>query len=744
MKKASLNPAAIGSFFLNHGEKLAFAAVGAFSLLLAWWGVDAVRSQSVKPDRKPDAVATLAGQASANIDSVRKIPAERMPGRQPLQPAIDPWRPGQVKIAPAPAARPLLNRPLVAELSKRTKPEVFPIESLQAVAGIAVLPDPNARAGDPEFGPRQPDLPQPEDDPGRKPPRGPARGKPRDRDRERDRERGGDGSAFGLEGGPAPELNVAAAPRQPGKITPFVIVTGLIPAAKQQQEYQRRFGSASFRDPRRDSPKWGVYLVERARVVAGGAPRWERLDVRSAAQPQPGRLAAGEMRGGSDEVQQLLAPEMLPQAFFLAAEESEAVYAAPLPQRIDEPWGTTGVHPWFLDRVAEFSGDAGGQGEKDTGDFAEATLADLLKDARERAGREFRLTAVSLDAEPRLQKNVGLYKVGVRSAKPAAEVAIGDIGLTTDPVFAVSEQWGKQLSLDGTTAEPRACNLRCRIDLVGRTPVIRILELEIVDDAGEPVEAPRTDPAPQRIAAGEFIAPEGMPLAGEQGGPVAGADNRLFRFIDTTVKPGETYRYRVKFALRNPNVDLAARHLADVAAAKGDFLVSELSNETPAVRVPEPVTLIARTIDKDTKRKLKVKGGAVEVMILAPSAKTGNFSLRSMLTDIGGLANVMPELNRAGDVRFFGEALTTDRLLVAAHGPQDDRPDIRSTEPPEPLEMLFLRPDGSFDLVTAADAERQVRRYGDTLYKPGTRVPDDGRPDPRNREDAPPGGGGVF
>jgi hypothetical protein len=733
MKKASLNPAALGSFFLNHGEKLAFATVGAFSLLLAWWGVEAVRSQSVKPDRKPEAVSNLAGQAAANIDSVRKVPNERLPSRQPLQPVIDPWRPGQVKIAAAPAARTLLNRPLVAELSKRTKPDVFPIEDLRAVAGIAVLPDPNARAGDAEPGPRQPDLAPQEDDRRRKP-----RSKPKGR------QQPDDGSAFGLEGGPAPDPNVAAAPRQAGKITPFVIVTGLIPAAKQQQEYERRFGSASFRDPRRDSPKWGVYLVERARVVDGGAPRWERLEVKSATQPQPGRIAAGEMGGGPGEVQQPLDQETLPRAFFLAAEESEAVYAAPLPQRIDEPWGAAGVHPWFLDRIEEFSGDPGRQGAPDAGDLAETTLADLLEDARKLAGKEFRLATVSLDAEPRLQKNVGLYKVGVRSAKPAAEVPVGEIGMTADPVFAVSEQWGKQLSLDGITAEPRACNLRCRVDLVGKTPVVRILELELVDDAGKRIDAPRTEPAPQRVVAGEGMAPAGMPPGGEQGGLVAGADNRLFRFIDTTVKPGETYRYRVKFALRNPNVDLAARHLADVAAAKGDFLVSELSNETPSVRVPEPVTLVARTIDKDTKRKLKVKGEAVEVMILAPSEQTGNLALRSTLTDIGGLANVTPELNRAGDVRFFGEPVTTDRLLVAAHGPQDDRSDIRSTEPPEPLEMLFLRTDGSFDVVTAADAERQVRRYGDTLFKPGTQVPDDGRPERRDREDLPPGGGGVF
>lgn len=271
--KVSFSPAAIGAFFVNHGEKVVFACVGAFALLLAWWGIDAVRTQTVKPDRKPDAVASLATQATTNIGSVRKVPPERLPSRDPLPPAIDPWRPQQVKITAAPPSTTLLDRPLFTELSKRTKPDVFAIEDVRAVAGIAVLPNPAAQGGGPEFAPRQPDLaPPPQEDPRGRPPRGrPPRG----------RETAGEASPFGLQGGLTPEMTpTAAAPQQPGKITPFVVVTGLIPTLKQQREFERRFGSASFRDPRRDRPQWAVYLVERSRVVPGGTPKWERLEVK--------------------------------------------------------------------------------------------------------------------------------------------------------------------------------------------------------------------------------------------------------------------------------------------------------------------------------------------------------------------------------------------------------------------------------------------------------------------------------
>lgn len=739
MKKPSLSlgPAALKAFFVNHGEKLGLAVVGMFALMLSWWGIDAVRTQSVRPDRKPDAVSGLAGQASANIEQVRKVPAERLPSREPLQPAIDPWRPQQVKIAAAPSPGALFDRPLFGELSKRTKPDVFPIEELRAVAGIAVLPNPAAQAGGPELAPRQPDLtPPPEQDPRRRPPRGrPPRG----------REMAGEGSPFGLEGGLTPELSSPAMvqPQQPGKITPFVIVTGLIPTAKQEQEFERRFGSTSFRDPRRDRPQWAPYLVERARVTPGGTPRWEKIEVKNVAAADPGgRPGMSELSGaGGAPGQQPIEPETLPPAFFLQPEESAVSYAAPLPQRIDDPWGGVGVHPWFRPKLEEFLKGAGVDRKPQAAKVGEADLADILKDAKKRMGTEVRLEGVALQPDPERQRDVGLYKFGVHATDPATEVEIGTIGVTTSPVFAVSEQWGRQLSLDGTVNEPRSGNLRCRIDLVGKTPVVRILEVEFLAEDGAVAET-LTDPAPQPVQAGEGMLPNAGPaMGGEFGQAVAGAENRLFRFVDLAVKPGETYRYRVKFALRNPNVGLASRHLADLDSAKGEFLISNFSNETPAVRVPEPVTLIARTIDKETRRKMKLKGETLEVLLLAPSEKTGNYSLRATVTDRGGLANVTPDFNKPTDVRFYGEPLTTESVLVAAHGSQEERADIRSREPPEPLEMLFLREDGSFAFVSAADGERQIRRYGATLFLPGTQMPDDRRADRKDKDrEEPPGG----
>lgn len=742
MKKPalSLNAAGIGGFFMAHGEKLLLAAVGALSLLLVWWGIDAVRSRAISQDRGPAAIAELATQAKANIVLDQKVPADRLPSRQPIAPLIDPWRPQQVQVVKPPENRPLLNRPLFAELTKRTKPDVFALADLRAVAGIAVLPDPRADQLGADLGPPVPEpAPSPEEKPGRRP------GKPRGGGR--DREAPPDGGLFGLGGPPMnlpPQGDVAA--RQRGIVEPFVVVTGLVPAARQRAEYERRFAAASYRDARRDSPLWGEYLVERARVLPEGAGRWERLEVKNVERSAPGgRVGMGPMPGGPEGAAATpWEQETLPPAFFLQAEETEIGYVAPLPQRLDEPWGPAAVHPWFVPQLEKFLADprAGGPAASPAttislAEFVKQTAG--LKNPAKQSGEEFRLEDVVLGAAPEPQQDVGLYKFAVATDDGSTAVEVGEIGTARQPVFAVSERWARQLSVDGTSERSQTCNLRVRIDVVGKTPVARILELELLDDAGQATET-RVDPDP--AASGGGGGPGQIPVPGPEGfGPqglgqtASLAENRLFRFVDTTVKPGESYRYRVKFALRNPNVRLPPQHLADPAAAKAEFLISEYSNETPVVRVPAETMLLARTIDRDTALKMKIRGDALEVMLLAPSKQTGNLELRSVVTDVGGLANVDPDLNKAGDTRFFGEAAATDSVLVDARGPQLDRADIRSPEPPEPLELLFLRTDGSFESVAAAESERRVRRYGDTFFKPGTKLPDDGQPDKPERPD---------
>lgn len=207
--------------------------------------------------------------------------------------------------------------------------------------------------------------------------------------------------------------------------------------------------------------------------------------------------------------------------------------------------------------------------------------------------------------------------------------------------------------------------------------------------------------------------PAAPPPAGSEAGAAGGKEFRMFRFIDTSVEPGKTYRYRLKHAMKNPNYQVATQHLGNPSYAKETWLISQSSNETAAASVPDPTAVLVGPLRKaDMKR---MKAGMLEVFILAPSARTGDYALRGLVTEPGGLLNVDEKLNKPGDKRTRGEDFRTDRVLVDVRGRQEDRADQRSTRPPEPFEVLCLRPDGGFEFVSAADAEPVIAEHKATL-----------------------------
>jgi hypothetical protein len=193
-------------------------------------------------------------------------------------------------------------------------------------------------------------------------------------------------------------------------------------------------------------------------------------------------------------------------------------------------------------------------------------------------------------------------------------------------------------------------------------------------------------------------------------------DHRLFRFVDTDVESGKTYRYRVRLSVWNPNFKLPAQHLAESSLAKDPLLASAASNTTAPVTVPGSTTILARAERKaETKR---LKSGLVEILVLGENPLTGDYSLRSLITEVGGMVNVDKRLNRPVETRTRGEDILTKRLFIDMRGRQEDRDDGRigkNGPRPEPIEMLLLCEDGSFEAVTTADSQTVIDRYVGTL-----------------------------
>lgn len=691
MKRPSMkfDKDAIVAFLLNHCEKLVVGAVALAALGLAWGGVNSLRLKSVKPDQTPAALTSLNATATNHINAATKPPAaNRKAGKLAL--AIDPWRPQQVKIVPAPEMA-LLDRPLFQELAKRTKPNVFPIEDLRAVAGIAVLPAveaPNAAdvppAAPPQFEQARPERPRG---------RGPRRGAEPPTD-------------LASQG---PELVPVMGDTTRGRIAPYVIVTGLVPVARQREEFERCFASVGFRDPELDAPQWGQYLIERAVVGTGGADRWERLKLKN--------VETFDKQGGPPNQPQPtepLQPELLPAAFLVGATEADVGYAAAVPQRIDDSWGFAAVHPWFLPQLKRLLEQNLVGLDVDRG--AAPTDAKQLRDSPDDfVGKVVLLEGMKFVGDPDPQRQAGVVAHGVAAADGSVTFATDEVGAVDSIVFAIAGPWARTLALDGGVSPDVACTLRVRLEMIGQTPVARILGIRYVAaDGGAGEEL--VDPTPLPLAGGQpgGLAP-GSQL--EAAGPQEGADFRLFRFVDTDVKPGQQYSYRVKFALRNPNFDLDQQYLTDAALAKGEFLVSKESNQSAPVRVPEPTSMLVKPLTKDEIKRMKMKPGWFEILVLGENAATGNYAIRGLLTEVGGLANVDPALNKPGDQRTRGEAITTGRILVDVRGRQEDRGNTGSaTGPGDMLEMLFLDPKtGAFEFVSAADSQSRYDRYAHTM-----------------------------
>jgi hypothetical protein len=683
--------AAIGDFFLHHCEKFIVVIVGLGALALLWGGLDAVGAKSVRPEQTPQAIEAIAEKAVRHVDAQPKPPENTVVEGGRLEAAIDPWRPQQVKMAPAPDEQLVIDRPLFQELSKRSKPEVLPIEDLQAVAGIAVMPD----TGDPNAA-RVADPAPAADDAAQKPRR---RNRPERRPQE-----------------PSPAQNaVAGGPR--ARVVPYVVVTGLVPVTKQRDEFSRCFRSAGFRDAELDEPKWGQYLIERTSVTAGAGERWERLPVKNVP-----TFAEGANLIESSEP---LLPEVLPQAFFMTQAEAELGYAAGMPQRLDDTWGPAAIHPWFIPHLKRMLTEKapGFVAPRREVEFDAKKLAES-PDAYEDASGT--LKGVTFMGDPVPQRASGVVALEVASTD-GVRFAADAVGAVATPVFVLAAPWARTLALDGGPTMGKKCNIRVRMETIGPTPVVHILGIRYLNADGQPGDE-LADPNPVPLAGGAGTGAG----QGPEGSPDAGVEHRLFRFVDTSVKPGQQYRYRVKFALRNPNFGLDRQHLADPAAAKGEFLVSKESNITPVVSIPDPTSIVVRPISKDEIKQRKMKSGAFEILVMAPSSETGNYSLRSIVMEQGGLANVDSSLNKPGDSRTRGENIATERVLVDVRGRQDEGG--KPTGPAEPFSLLFLKPDGTFELVSAADSQEAFDRYATTLPLGEGGVKDD-RPQPG----APPG-----
>jgi len=256
-----------------------------------------------------------------------------------------------------------------------------------------------------------------------------------------------------------------------------------------------------------------------------------------------------------------------------------------------------------------------------------------------------------------------------------------------------------------------------------------------------PIAPPQTP-----FGAGSMLPPGfGGPATADPGGPpmlepppgmVASEASRVefkvFRFVDTAVKTGHVYRYRVRVSLWNPNYRVPAQHLTEADLAKATKLPSGASNETSPVTIPGELGVLARLLYAEPKK------GTAEVLVLWPNDETGNYALHSVTAVPGGIVSVPRKIEEdaTADERKPGRpgkgkneprtepvpvGLLVDfvgqQAAPSSAGPRPaaGRRGRKATPPAEPFELILLDGDGNLQQASVIDSEERYRLYEPTL-----------------------------
>ena len=712
--KISLSKESIVDFFLNHGEKLVVGLFAALACTLVWGGIDAVRTKPVKPNQRPAVIVEQAAGTMKHIGESKGPPADTSK-RPSLAKLVEPWK---EKVVVAPPVATLLSAPLSDEKAKRTAPEILPLVDLHVRPGWAVIAVPQdamsgmmagipdqskeGREGDKDGGKKKGKKAADAGDYASASPGAPPGGPPGSR---KGKFSGGMGGLPGMMGEGVRMTSMAppVAPVMPGKIVPYCLVTALIPANSQQEAYTRAFAGSGLQTPA-DMPLWSDYRVERAEIgadtPADAQLKWTRIDLQKVAK------SAEDWVGTQPEI---LPPDLqLDPSQLLPMDDNAQMampYLLPLPTLSGDPWGIESLHPWVAAQLRKRQAEMERFEALQREEMEQSSKTNILGGGR--GGPGSMGTPGGMMGRPGgMMPPMGGPMGGSRGMMPPGGPMGGSRGMMPPggPMGGRPGAPGQADSGDGSTEGSRMM---------------------------PPGMNPGMNPDMMSGAMGGRMMGGMTGVGGEAMAQLP--EYRMFRFVDTTVEPGKTYRYRVRISLRNPNYGLPAQYLADPELSKPAILPAKWSEPSELAHVPDKTGLLVRSLRKGEAKKSKT---GYEVLVLAENPEGGNYMLRSLTTEVGALANFDKKLAKGPEAKT-AENITTNSMLIDARGRQEegDAKKGMSSDPTEPLELLFLREDGSFTVASAAESQRSVDRYAQTLP-----AADDGKKD----KDGEGGGGSTL
>ncbi|MBI2823353.1 MAG: hypothetical protein HYX69_01535 [Planctomycetia bacterium] len=190
----------------------------------------------------------------------------------------------------------------------------------------------------------------------------------------------------------------------------------------------------------------------------------------------------------------------------------------------------------------------------------------------------------------------------------------------------------------------------------------------------------------------------------QPGAPAPKIEYQMFRFFDFTVRPGKSYRYRVRLLVANPNHGIPARYLAAPALAKGETRPTAWSDPSPAIAAPRGSSLLAGGVEP--QRGLNEQ--KAEVLVRAWNSGQAVDAARISKLVRGQVANFNDKvpIERPNTKAVTTEQIKfeTDSLLVDMAGGDGFSAAVRA-----PGQMLVLEPNGE---LTVRSELAEAESYG--------------------------------
>ncbi len=214
--KTKLDVQSMKNFVLEHGEKIAFVVVGVVFLMFVY---SALKRESLDAAKQPEMLEAKAREVEGHVS---QSTFDSKQAGLALVDYVDRAKRERIDLVGFKVSNPI-NPHIFDSKAKRDNPEVFALEELRADSGFGVFALQGAAGGD-----------------------------------AKDRAGAGGGGASDV--GFVPSADSKTVGRA------YAVVTGLVPAHKQTQEYSRLFDNAMDADPVRDRPQYVRLVVQRADV----------------------------------------------------------------------------------------------------------------------------------------------------------------------------------------------------------------------------------------------------------------------------------------------------------------------------------------------------------------------------------------------------------------------------------------------------------------------------------------------